>query len=934
MSERMETGSVLGRYVIEGAIGEGGMGVVYRARDGRLGRKVAIKVIPKNEDDPESDDRVKRFLREARAAAALDHPNAVAIFDVGETEGLSFIAMELVTGTSLRRYVGDASVAISTRLGWLADIAAALAAAHRARLIHRDVKPENVMIRDDGRVKVLDFGLARRVAPPPEPKESEIADHGTTETGTTTLTAVGTLLGTPQYMAPEQIRSEPLDGRSDEFSWGVLAYELLTGVLPWQGTGIHVMARILTDRPKPLRELNPDVPEEVVAVVERALARNAEERFSSMDEIVAALEPFLDPQSRSGPRSLRGRSMAPPKPPTTPPPSDNPTKKSPDFVPPKVASPVPPRAARAPKVEVVDAPPAPRAEEAAPLSRGAIWIAAALALALGVIIGWRVLRAQASSGEAPVASASASSAAAPAATAITDLPEPKSSSPEALAAYRAGLVELRFGGTRDAFEGATALDPSLAQAHLYFAVDAIESEFSDAARAHLRKAAELRASLSARDQLLLDAVEPVLLRQPADWAEGARRITAAVERFPGDAHLWYVRGVLAQSAEGLEASTRHLSRASALDPKYAQAFGMQAENLAYLGRFAEARQAAEQCRALAPAYVTCASELSRVLEHEGACEEEEAMARQLVAASPKQDAAQDLLARALAARNKPETAVREALKLKWAALSEAQRKKREPEDTLALALWEGDFTAAERIARSLEAAAETSRAEIDHARPARALAQIFLEMGRLADAGQVAQAFLGRHDAWEPDPRSEDFAMAGDATPVLLAAALKGGKITRAELAQKRAEWVRAWDRKMPIDLRRYTWAHGWAATVDTPDDAREALAAMADFAPIPTFYPHTLVEAPVGLTFLLAGRTDEAAAWLERATRACRVLEFPVEHTRAHLWLGMAREAKGDKPGACAAYQVVRARWGKAKPRSVTAEKASERLRALACPL
>ncbi len=339
-----------------------------------------------------------------------------------------------------------------------------------------------------------------------------------------------------------------------------------------------------------------------------------------------------------------------------------------------------------------------------------------------------------------------------------------------------------------------------------------------------------------------------------------------------------------------------------------------------------------RCAEIAPSYITCAEERARILEHEGACEEEEAMARQLVTATTHQAVAQGLLAAALAARGRPEAAVREALKLKWAALDDADRRREEPADSLSLDLLWGDFTSAERAAHALEAAAEPSRREADHGRPARLLAQIYAETGRPADAGRIAEELLARHDAWERDPRSEDFALAADATPILLAAALHAGKLSRADVTARRAEWLRLWEAKAPPHFRRYLWAHGFASMVDTADDAREALAALPPYEPLPTFNPHTVVEAAVGRTLMLGGRTDEGLRWLERGAATCRALELPIEHTRAQLWLGLAREAKGDKAGACAAYQVVQARWGKAKPRSVTAEKAAARLIGLGC--
>jgi serine/threonine-protein kinase len=321
-----------------------------------------------------------------------------------------------------------------------------------------------------------------------------------------------------------------------------------------------------------------------------------------------------------------------------------------------------------------------------------------------------------------------------------------------------------------------------------------------------------------------------------------------------------------------------------------------------------------------------------VLDEQGACDEEETMARQLAAASPEQAVSQHLLARSLAAKGKSEAAVHEALRLRWAALPAFERKRLEPEETLALQLFTGDFVSAERTAREMEAAAEPSRREADHGRASRHLTNIYLETGRNADAGREAAAFFGRRDAWEPDARAEDYALADNAVPPLLRAWREAGGLSRADLAAKRASWVNGWKQKAPAFYRPYVWVHGFAGLVETEADAREALAELPGYQPLPSFLPFTMGEAAVGHVYLLAGAVDEAIAWLERGTKTCRALDLPVEHTRALLWLGMAREAKHDKEGACSAYKAVLSRWGKPKPKSVTAEKAGERARALSC--
>jgi serine/threonine-protein kinase len=278
----LKPGSSFERYTIDALIGQGGMGCVYRAHDPRLERSVALKVISDGAISPQS---TGRLLREARSAAALDHPNAVAIFDVGEAEGTPYIVMELVDGHTLRGAVGQATITPEIKLGWLIDVARALAAAHRKGLVHRDVKPENVMVRGDGVVKVLDFGIARRTA-------SDVDPTAATSQALPTLTVEGTRVGTPLYMAPEQIRGDALDGRVDQFAWSVLAYELLSGKLPWRGgiDALAVAASILTDEPSEAVLDKAGVPPRVKAVVLRGLSKRPAERFASMDDVVRALE--------------------------------------------------------------------------------------------------------------------------------------------------------------------------------------------------------------------------------------------------------------------------------------------------------------------------------------------------------------------------------------------------------------------------------------------------------------------------------------------------------------------------------------------------------------------------------------------------------------------------------------------------------------------
>jgi len=256
-------GETFERYAVESLIGRGGMGEVYRAVDTRLRRKVALKVLrPGRDGDP---DAVARLFREARAAAGLTHPNTVAIHDIGEANGTFYIVMELVTGTPLLAYVGDERTPLPRKVRWLVDIARALAAAHRAGVIHRDVKPSNVMISDEGAVKVLDFGLAKPLDP------------------VSFRTMQGRVVGTPRYMAPEQVTGGDVDARTDQYAFGLVAYELLAGRHPG-----GVLGTTLT--PQALDAVAPGVPRAVAEVVRRTLAGDPERRYASMEDVAVALE--------------------------------------------------------------------------------------------------------------------------------------------------------------------------------------------------------------------------------------------------------------------------------------------------------------------------------------------------------------------------------------------------------------------------------------------------------------------------------------------------------------------------------------------------------------------------------------------------------------------------------------------------------------------
>ena len=276
----MKPGDRVGTYEITALIGAGGMGEVWRARDARLGREVAVKVLPPEVLADETARR--RLVHEARVASKLNHPNVCTIYEVGETDGQTYIAMELVEGKPLSDLVRSGALPVAQVVRYAQQLSDALAHAHQRGIVHRDLKSGNVVITPDGRVKVLDFGLAKRLG----------GEEGVSATSTTisqdSLTAPGTVVGTLAYMSPEQLRGRPADERSDIWSFGVVLYEMATGLRPFRGaTGFELSSAIL-DRAAP--ELPLTVPVALAAVIERCLAKEPDQRYQRSGEVRAALE--------------------------------------------------------------------------------------------------------------------------------------------------------------------------------------------------------------------------------------------------------------------------------------------------------------------------------------------------------------------------------------------------------------------------------------------------------------------------------------------------------------------------------------------------------------------------------------------------------------------------------------------------------------------
>jgi len=845
-------GTAVGRYVVVECIGAGGMGVVYLARDPELGRRVALKLVRADGASSPSSSGRARLLREAQAMAQLSHPNVITVHDVGTFSDGVFLAMELIEGGTLADWFRGKERSWREVVDILRRAGDGLAAAHAAGFVHRDFKPDNVLVGDDGRVRVTDFGLAR---------SAEARDaSGLAETRPADLlasmTRTGTLLGTPAYMAPEQLAGAPADVRSDVFSFCATFYEALYGVRPYQGSTLNE-----------LRD---------------AIAKGSMHRGASATRVPAWLRRLVvrglrsDPDAR--PQGVRALFDA-----------------------------IDARLARGRKRSVL----------------GVVVGIACMAAAFATLGAIRArMRARPSS--PPVA--------APSPTRMTDVPAPASANAAAVAAYQSGVQKLHDRDPTAEFDLARAaeLDPSLYAAHLRYALVTFQFVAREA-RAHLARAVAGRRSLSERDRLLLAAAQAWMQSESSDAQAFARVADEAHERFPLDAELAYWAAVAHSEAGDRAGAILRADRALALDPAFGAVYELKSIELAYAGDLDAALATTQECALRAPNAMGCLGTQIYFDADVGNCRRLEQTSRQLLARDPETPHYKWLASAAYAQGESLET-VREMLRQHDQTTSTDERPYMELLDAWVLDVLSGDFVAARTHARELEQRVVSERDETWHARAAFMSIETDVESGRATEAGRRVTQFLNRKYAWMSGPVI-DYSLMRDPTPRMLLAERQAGLLAPAAFEFERERWATDHLDRASARYRPFVWLYGYAAVAETAEDAAKALAEQPRFGAIPWFQMVGLPEASVGSTYLLAGRTDEALPWLERASRSCLAVFNPVEHTRVHVALGQALAALCRRDEACAAYGIVLTRWGRARPRSVTAEKARTLAGALECP-
>ncbi len=892
----LSPGDTLDWFRIEAMIGQGGMGAVYRAFDTRLDRRVAVKVLsvadaltmggdppypPAQPVPPALRTQARaRLVREARAAAAISHPSAVAIYHVGEANGEPYIVMELLSGVPLRAAMHGPEP-VEKKLRWLGEIAEALAAAHATGIVHRDVKPDNVMILDSGRAKVLDFGIARREREA-SPREAEAL---------ATLTAPGAVVGTPAYLAPEQIHGEPAEARSDQFAWGITAYEVLTGELPW-GSIVDATALIAAILVKPIPSLAarcPEAPPCAVAAVERALSRERDARFASMDELLAAFHGTAAPAGSA--RTLLSAAS-----------SDLGNARTEVVSTPAAqSSRAAPHSSTLPSAAATDLgtaktemflTPAPAARpRPRRLPRAAIG-AGLVALAVAGIFGARRMGVPFAGGRPHRA---------------------VSSVPAADAEYANGLDAYRHRSLAEAIrhlEHAAELDPTFAAAHVRLAAIHLTPTFStgtrliEVGRRHFAEARRMQGHLRPEDRAYLLALEPLAQPTP-DLPAFLTAAQALARAYPDDPDALFVLSTAQLAAGQPDAADATDAKVVAKDPSFGPAYaGLCRRAATTPDAGAQALACFERCLAAAPASGPCHAGRASTLAKLGRCANLAEEGRAWDAVDPEHWGGLLKLTDALFAQGMPVEAVRDTLRRALAkSAGEGASERDVPRslwlDASALAVT-GDFDGAlaglrKYAAGSVGAAGRTAEAEL--------AADVLEESGRVAEARAEIEAVSRESAAWTSAEQAR-----------LHPLQVRGAHMDWLAGRLKRADYVVARvadgpSRTYPLPL--------------APEDAHDVL---QDAASAPDrFDPGLLGEA-----HLRAGDAAAAVPLLEKALVPCSGIEAGIRALHLHALLGEALEQTGDATGAAREYRRVLAFWGSATPPSVTANAVRARLAAM----
>ena len=920
-------GKSLAHFRVRAKLGQGGMGVVYLATDEKLKRDVALKVLPATAET--STAQRQRFLREARAAAAITHACIATVYEIGEAEGHAFIAMELVKGTTLReRIAAGLSIVESVRIA--RDVARGLAKAHERGVVHRDLKPENVMLTHEGEVKILDFGIAKMwEAGSASGGDDALADTVTPETGP--VTALGHVMGTPAYMSPEQARGERVDVRSDVFSFGAMLYEMVCGARPFQGEiGIAVLYAVIDTEPVPVESRNSEVPTELAKIVMTCLAKERDKRFASGRELSAALTSWIsNEESRASELRASGRSSVSPdivvRPSGAALVSGEGTELAATVTPESLVANVTPASASPPAKRESGVQELERASlrgEPPPGDRVAKYgrritprvLLALLVLLLAIPVAFVVHKSV--DPHPPITTASASASAPASAVVVIPLgaTNPVTSNPEAMKEYRQAI-----GDWHDArsnyivhLERAVELDPEFAAASLRVLFGLLQP----ASTKVYEDVARYRDRLDARDRDFLEAEAPLHTRIPADVAETERRYNAILARRPGDLEALLRLGYIqTELLDRPEAALRTYRTAAALDPTLALALSSIAKAEADEGHYESAQRTLDDCNRVSPGATRCVAGKAELDARTGDCKSYFDGTRTYATIGPDDQYAAMRLTAALMASGHDRGEVNGQI-AHLRGLSAGNAHWLADVMVFQSDVWFGAFK---------DARMHSDKAQDGGTDFAALILDVEEEVGEEARVTAVVRKYIAQRATTEQ--RSDDMPM--------LQWLLPHHVMTREQATNLRDRW-RAEAARNPGWQPRWLWLLYDTVFVSTREEAEEVLSR-----PEASGIGHHLDpdwSLPLGKLLSLAGRAAEARVYFAEASADCRIQHSQLSSSyiattvRASYELGRTSEELHDVPAACAAYQRVEDRWGNATPRSTTAEKARARMTAIHC--
>ncbi|WP_394838933.1 serine/threonine protein kinase [Pendulispora rubella] len=871
------------RYRISHLIGIGGTSAVY-AGVHRNGHTVAIKVLHERLSDVPDVER--RFRREALIANRIQHPGVVPIIDDDVADdGATFLVMPLLLGETVRARAArqaDKRLPVEEVIAIAHALLDTLQAAHALKIVHRDIKPDNLFITASGDVRVFDFGIARFF---------ENDDSAS-------ITRSEQAMGTPAFMAPEQAlgRVRHVDGQTDLWAVGATMFTLLSGqhVHEAESSG-EVLVRAATVPARALASVAPGVPPVIREVVDRALAFEKRERWPDASTMQQQLALACQTVFGTSPSGLPGLAV--------------PDVESPPQV--HDATTLPPAPLKARTAVADSAQPHPRLGARTPSVRSTRrarlpWVGAALA-ASALLLGGTAARFLA---------APATPAATPSATAEGGPPRQR----EAAIALEAGLQLWRDASTdnaRSKFAEAARLDPGLAEAHLYFA--AVSEWVDPEVRTHFTEAQSLRRRLSAVQAGLLEALEPVML-EPPDMPSATKKLAALTTQFPSEELPWLVRGahaVRTRDATDLLSFVDRVPGAIALS--YRSRASIVQDDVD------GARQSLQECIASQPqGGVDCLIRLAQLEANEGNCDNSAAAARRLIAVDHASPEGYRYLARAEFGRSHRTAAVRAILEERWSRLVSPRDDVARCWDEYNLAIQDGQFDVAYRVLDTWDKAALTTADGALRWLPFAYRIDLDLELGRIDAAKAAARAAVDASQTWLPN---ESWYMPAERTRALYFT----GLISRDEAHRQQVPNEQGFARGgfYSPDLR---WIDAYVQTVRDAEDAQFAISHRPSASPIlDAEHVDLFATSDVGHMYLLAGDVDKALVSLHRASNSC-LFAKALYSVHAHAWYGDALAKAARKREACEQYGYVFQRWGH-EPRSRTVRAVSEGAARLECP-